>query len=498
MVSLSAFTIATLFLCAAAQNVTILKQTLSAAGVTAVYQGDANYSTVSRAYNRRFTFSPVAVAFPTTVSQVSTAVAAGTAQNYEVVARSGGHSYIANCLGGNNGALVVDLSQLKAITVRPSNNTALIETGNRLGDVALALNANGRALPHGTSPYVGIGGHSAYGGFGFTSRAWGLTLDRVTSATVVLANGTVVSASANVNPDLYWAIRGASPSFGIVTSIEVQTFPAPPSVTVFSYNWNDLSISAASTTITAFQTFAASNIPPEFGAELIFGQGSSSGKLSVQLLGGYYGAANLFSGVIAPYLNAAGMPKPSSQVVTPGSYINSVTYFAEGQSLNTSTAPDGSDNFYTKSLMTPSGSPMSAAAVTAFVTYMANQGFSSTADWFVEVELYGGSNSAINAVPLNSTAFGKRDTLFTIQFYASAPSGATTYPTTGFTFLDGMVSSILNNSPANWNYGAYLNYIDDMLANATTLYYGSQYARLMALKATWDPSDTFRFPVGVA
>jgi FAD/FMN-containing dehydrogenase len=64
------------------------------------------------------------------------------------------HSYIANGLGGNNGSLVVDLSKLKAITVRSSNNTAVIETGNRLGDVALALNAAGRALPHGTCSYV--------------------------------------------------------------------------------------------------------------------------------------------------------------------------------------------------------------------------------------------------------------------------------------------------------------------------------------------------------
>jgi hypothetical protein len=74
-------------------------------------------------------------------------------------------------------------------------------------------------------------------------------------------------------------------------------------------------------------------------------------------------------------------------------------------------------------------------------------------DWFVEVELYGGSNSAINAVPLDSTAFAKRDTLFTIQFYASSSTGAPPYPSSGFTFLDGMVASILNNSPANWNYG---------------------------------------------
>ncbi|KAJ7670717.1 glucooligosaccharide oxidase [Mycena polygramma] len=489
--------IAALSLCAAAQNITILQHTLAASGVSAVYPTDANFTTVSRSFNRRFTFVPIAVAYPTTVAQVSAAVAAGAAQNLEVVARSGGHSYIANGLGGKNGALVVDMSKLKAITVRPSNNTAIIETGNRLGDVALALNAKGRAIPHGTCSYVGIGGHSGYGGFGFTSRAWGLTLDTVKSATVVLGNGTVVSASANVNPDLYWAIRGSSPSFGIVTSIEVQTFPAPPSATVFEYSWSNLNIADASKGITAFQTLAATNIPKEFGAELVFSSGDSSGKVNFGLTGAYYGDASLLNGILAPYLK--NLPKPSSNNTTPGPYINSVAVLASPDALNTSTEADGSDTFYVKSLMTPSAAPMSATAITAFVTYMAKQGFSSDTDWFVEVELYGGTNSAINAVPVDSTAFAKRDTLFTIQFYASSQGNAPPYPTDGFSFLNGMVASILNNSPANWNYGAYLNYIDDKLgANATKLYYGSHYPRLESLKTTLDPKNTFRFPVGVA
>lgn len=73
--------------------------------------------------------------------------------------------------------------------------------------------------------------------------------------------------------------------------------------------------------------------------------------------------------------------------------------------------------------------------------------------WFVQLELYGGSNSAINAVPLNSTAFAKRDTLFTMQLYASSSNFEPPYPDAGFTFLDKMVASIISNSPANWNYG---------------------------------------------
>ncbi|KAJ6507075.1 glucooligosaccharide oxidase [Mycena sanguinolenta] len=485
--------LAAILLSAVAQNITDLQNTLSAHGVSAVYATDENFTTISQAFNRRFTISPIAVAFPISVAQVSAAVAAGASQNLEVVARSGGHSYIANGLGGKDGALVVDMSKLKAITVRSSNNTALIETGNRLGDVALALNAKGRAMPHGTCSYVGIGGHSGYGGFGFTSRIWGLALDVVKSATVVLGNGTIVFASANVNPDLYWAIRGASPSFGIVTSIEVQTFPAPPSAIVLEYIWNDLDISTAADSITSFQTFAVTNVPPQLGAELLFTKGSSSGKVNLQLNGAWYGAPELFNTTIAPYLNT--LPATSSANIFPGSYIDSVVTLASPQGLNTSAAPDESDTFYTKSLMTPSAAPMSAAAIEAFAAYMTTEGFSSTTEWFAEVELYGGSASAINAVPLDSTAFAKRDTLFTIQFVSA--SAALPYPAAGFTFLDGMVASILNNEPTDWNYGTYLNYIDDRLPNAANLYYGTHYPRLKALKAALDPKDTFRFPVGV-
>ncbi|KAF7366296.1 Glucooligosaccharide oxidase [Mycena sanguinolenta] len=478
-------------------NPSTLQQILAANGISALFPGNSGYATAAQAYNQRFTISPAAIAYPTTVQQVSEAVAAGTAQKMQAVARSGGHSYIANGLGGASGALVIDMSMMKAITVRSSNNTALIETGNRLGDIALALNNAGRAIPHGTSPYVGIGGHSGYGGFGFTSRAWGLTLDTIKSATVVLANGTIAAASSTVNPDLFWAIRGASPSFGIVTSIEVQTFAAPASATVFQYGWDSMDITTASNAIAALQTFAATNISAQFGAELVFAKGPSNSHVNVGLTGAWYGAANLFSSTIAPYLST--LPTPSWSTITPGSYINSVSILANSQPLNTSTATETRNTFYTKSLMTPSGSPMSSAAIEAFVTYMATQGFSSDTDWFVEVELYGGSNSAINAVPLDLTAFAKRDTLFTIQFYASSEDDLPPYPADGFSFLDGMVSSIISNSPVNWSYGAHLNYIDDMLgANASALYYGSHYARLQSIKAAMDPLDTFRFPVGVS
>ena len=135
------------------------------------------------------------------------------------------HSYIANGLGGKSGSVVVDLSGLTQISVA-SSGLATISTGNRVGDIATALNDKGRALPHGICPYLGIGGHAcmltflslvvvlsyslgpAFGGWGITSRMWGLTLDTVQSLDIVLANGTIATVSGS--DDLFW-VRGMWP-----------------------------------------------------------------------------------------------------------------------------------------------------------------------------------------------------------------------------------------------------------------------------------------------
>ena len=163
------------------------------------------------------------------VQDVSTIVTCGASQGVPVVARSGGHSYAAYSLGGVNGALVVDLSALTNITL--SNGTAVVQTGNRLGDVAEYLWNNGQlALPHGkywlslqmqigssislgTCPTVGTGGHTSYGGYGPFSRLGGLLVDRVVSADVVLANGTSITASNTSYPDLFWVCSGGCESF---------------------------------------------------------------------------------------------------------------------------------------------------------------------------------------------------------------------------------------------------------------------------------------------
>jgi len=172
---------------------------------------------------------------------------------------------------------------------------------------------------------------------------------------------------------LFQALRGSSSSFGIVTSIRAKTFSAPASSTIFQYTW-DLSASSAASAIGAFQTFVLSpSLPQEFGAELVLGVGSSKGRVYFGLTGGWYASADHFGTVIKPFL--AALPKPASKKLTVGTYINSVQYLGGLGRLNTTGIPDSHDTFYAKSLMTPEGSPMSNASRTAFVNYLANQGF---------------------------------------------------------------------------------------------------------------------------
>ncbi|KAG7094084.1 hypothetical protein E1B28_007703 [Marasmius oreades] len=471
----------------------LLRDDLQAAGVTAFYPGGSGYDAASQTFNRRYTFKPAAVAFPTSSRQVSDAVKAGAVNNLKVVARSGGHNYIANGLGGKDGSLVLDLSQLKKITFDSATNTALIEPGNRLGDIALALNEHGRAIPHGRCTYVGVGGHAAGGGFGFISRMWGLNLDVVKAAEIVLPNGTITTVSSDQNPDLYWGIRGAASSFGIITALTFTTYPVPTSSVIFRYGWV-FDIDGATNAFESFQNFVDKGIPAELGGELVITRGPSTGRVGVEFFGAYWGPLSSFNATVAPYL--ATQPSPTSQTISSGNWLEGLEVLLYG-ALNTSTAPDPLDTFYAKSIMSPEAEPITKDAARSFFTYLANEGFASNTSWFVEIELYGGSNSAINRVPFDATAFAHRDTRFNFQLYASSSNSAPPYPASGFTFVDGMASSIISEMPHDWDYGAYINYPDDRLQDWERLYYGAHWSRLTALKRSVDPQDVYGFPLSV-
>ncbi|KZO92772.1 Glucooligosaccharide oxidase, partial [Calocera viscosa TUFC12733] len=438
------------------------------------------------AYNQRYTYQPAAVVYPSSSDQAGAVVQCAAAAGVPVTARSGGHSYAAYGLGGADGFLVVDLSSFARVIYDADTGEAVVGTGLRLGDVATELYAaGGRALPHGTCPYVGIGGHAAFGGYGFTSREWGLTLDRMVGAHLVLANGSVVDVSAEQNPDLFWAVRGSAPSFGIALSYTFATLPAPATTTFFSYYLP--SSASAAQALLALQSYGQ-DAPAKIGMEMVLGPGQW------YFTGSYDGTQAELESAIVPLLDQ--LPEVSSSSVQELGWIDYLTAVGGSGTLNTS-APDNRDTFYAKSAVVPASAPLSAADVDAFISYLNTEGPASGTQWFVEAELYGGSQSAISQVPENSTAYGNRDGLLTFQLYASSSNYAPPYPQVGFDFVDGMFSALAANRTSPLDF--YPNYVDDRLTDAQWHrgYYGPNYARLLRVKGEVDPTGVFAYPQAI-
>ncbi|TEB26805.1 glucooligosaccharide oxidase [Coprinellus micaceus] len=454
---------------------------------------------ISLRVNLRYngTYRPAAIGYVNSAKQVSEVVKIGHESDlgYNVVARSGGHSYIAGGLGGKNGSIVIDLYSLAILDYEVAPAIAHMGTGFKLGTIAGSLDDWGRALPHGTCAYVGWGGHISYGGYGFTTRNWGLTLDTMISAQIVLANGTIATASQDQNPDLFFAIRGAAPSFGIVTQTTVQTLPKLSSATVYQYGWN-LNVAAATSALDVYQQYSlTATIPKELGIEVVLAPGDTRGTVSFMVLGAWYGAANTFNATIKPLLDK--LPKPLWTTFDVGDYRNSLKNLAGG-SIDTF-EPNGHDTFYAncKSLITPKNAPLTAQAERAFITYLTNQGFDTDLGWFLQIGLIGDKNSAVAAVPAGETAFPHRNALFIWQLYGYTQGNKPPFPSSGFTFIGGIADSVVKSMAAGWDYGAYTNYIDDRLQDGQQLYYKQNLPRLKELKKKYDPTRVFDFPTAI-
>ena len=143
--------------------------------------------------------------------------------------RGGGHGFPG--FATNDGGVVIDLSHLAAVEIiDDGQHLVRIGGGATWGRVAAALAPHGLAISSGDTKSVGVGGLTLTGGIGWKVRKYGLALDQVVAAEVVLANGAVVHASAEESPELFWAIRGGGGNFGIVTAFD---FVAHPTTDVF-------------------------------------------------------------------------------------------------------------------------------------------------------------------------------------------------------------------------------------------------------------------------
>lgn len=181
-----------------------------------IQSGDELYDSARKVYNGMIDRHPKIIAKCADVADVINAVNFGRNNNMLISIRGGGHN--AGGLGVCDDGLVIDLSKIKYTHIDPNAATIRVGGGCTWGEVDHTTNFFGYAVPSGIISTTGVGGLTLGGGIGHLTRKFGLTIDNLEEVDIVLANGKLVQANKNNNPDLFWAIRGGGGNFGAVTS----------------------------------------------------------------------------------------------------------------------------------------------------------------------------------------------------------------------------------------------------------------------------------------
>jgi hypothetical protein len=187
-----------------------------------VFPGQPGWDEARRAWNLAVDQRPAAVALPETVDDVVAAVDHARAVGLRVAAQGTGHGAGSTSL---DGALLLNMVRMNGVTIDAEARVARVAGGTIWHDVVDAAVQHGLTALHGSAGDVGVVGYSLGGGIGWLTRKHGLTSSSVLSAEVVTADGEVVRADPETNPDLFWALRGGGGSFGIVTELELALYP---------------------------------------------------------------------------------------------------------------------------------------------------------------------------------------------------------------------------------------------------------------------------------
>ena len=444
-----------------------------------IVPGSPGFDRLPRPFNARFDDEvPQTVVLCRSAGDVAETISFIRRHGHASATRSGGH-----CFAGRSSTpgIVIDVTPMRSVSV--SGGVATVGAGADLGEVYLGMIDHDLTIPGGTCPSVGIPGLTLGGGLGMLGRKHGVTSDHLLGARIVLADGRIIECDDHHDEELFWALRGAGTGhFGVVSDLVFRPIPAP-AMTIFHLTW---SFSHAAAVAQAWQGWAPT-APDEAAASLVMAaSGDPDEEPSVEMFGAVLGnrtdAAELLGEVVARTNS-----DPDATHVEELSYRDALRHWAEraGERLE---APR------------EHASPRSYRVIRSgfFARPLPSDVIAVVLDHLVEGRKAGGSREldfspwggAYNRTPADATAFVHRDPAFSVKHAVGLDPDASTAERAA---AHGWVTESWS-SVRRWGTGCvFPNFPDPDLEDWGRAYYGSNYERLLDVKARYDPDNLFRF-----
>jgi hypothetical protein len=420
--------------------------------------GDAGYDAARRPWQRKFEPHPALVVDATSAADVQAALRFARDRGLPFSVQAVGHGVVRPLDGG----VLVKLTAMVDVEVSAGARTARVGGGAVWSDVIAAAAPHGLAPLSGTSPAVSVAGYTLGGGAGWLSRVYGFAADSVLRAEVVTADGELVTASPDEHPDLFWALRGGSGNFGVVTELEFRLYPV---ASVYA----GMAMFDAARTADAFAAYRewALDEPDASNTALVVAQLPPSpelpepvrGRRVLMLRAMYAGAATEAERLLAPLYDAAGPPLMNGMRETP---------YADAAAMLPTPPPSVAE--MQLELFHDVPDEVIAAAVEADGVVSA-----------VELRHWGG---AMARPPEGAGPIGHREVPFSVVVGAQSPDREQAE------VLKAGVEKVVGRLRPHATGGSFLNFLGDP-ARTAAAYPADDFRRLTAVKTAYDPDNVF-------
>lgn len=463
----------------AAAHIHVSPQALSALELEivgkVVLPWDPDYNQARQEFNPAFQMYPQVIVYCETVRDVALTIAIAQQFNLWIAVRSGGHSTAGYSV--NDGGIVIDVSGLRYVSVAADRKTALVGPGTDFDTLNAALDQYALHVPSGACGSVCVGGFVQGGGYGYTSRMFGMNCDNVLSVKMILADGAIVTASPQEYSDLYWAVLGGTGgNFGVLLEVEYQLHSLP-SVWAWAIQWT---IEDAPQVLIALQSgFMRNGASNALGYMGNIGIDPSSNLPVLLLQGMFVGTRADGLAVLQPLL---AMGSATLNADSTGLYGQMNNYLDN----HPYSIPNPSQNWHEDKQSGYIDRPLSAADWEKIILFYKTA--HSQADTIV-IEPYGG---AIESAPPNGNAFVHRavdmDLFVDVFWYGNDQRIQTEL------WLDEFMALMA----PYYNGEQYQNYPRRTTQDYRRAYWGGAFDQLLEIKQKYDPTNVFHYQQSIA